>query len=84
MQKKDSDIFITADEHGNNYIAKKILLATGLKDVLPDIKEFETCWGRSVVHCPYYHGYEVRGKELGLMANANATREFLPLVYNWS
>lgn len=82
--KKDSDIFITTDEQGNNYISKKLLLATGLKDVFPDIAEFETCWGRSVVHCPYCHGYEVRGKELGLMANANATKEFLPLVFNWS
>jgi thioredoxin reductase len=82
--KKDSDIFIATSEQGDNYIAKKLLLATGLKDVFPDIEEFETCWGRSVVHCPYCHGYEIRGKELGLMTNANATKEFLPLVYNWS
>ncbi len=82
--KKDSDIFIATDDQGNNYISKKVLLATGLKDVFPDVEEFETCWGRSVVHCPYCHGYEVRGKELGLMANASATKNFLPLVFNWS
>jgi thioredoxin reductase len=82
--KKEDELFIAADEAGNNYIAKKVLLATGLRDVFPAIEEFETCWGRSVVHCPYCHGYEVRGRELGLMANANALKEFLPLVYNWS
>lgn len=82
--KKDGGIFIAEDEQGNNYISKKLLLATGLKDVFPDIENFEECWGRSVVHCPYCHGYEVRGKEIGLMVPAHATKEVLPLIFNWS
>ncbi len=82
--QKDGDIITAQDEQGNNYIAKKLLIATGLKDILPDIKGFKECWGKSVVHCPYCHGYEVRGKEQGIMAGTGAAINFLPLVYNWS
>lgn len=81
--QKDGTI-TAADEQGNDYTAKKLLLATGLKDVLPDITGFEECWGKSAVHCPYCHGFEVRGKRLGVMAGAGAAITFLPLVYNWS
>lgn len=84
LVQKEGDIITATDEEGNNYIAKKLLLATGLKDILPDIKGFAECWGKSVVHCPYCHGFEVRGKELGLMASSSALINFLPLIHNWS
>jgi thioredoxin reductase len=84
VELNDDGTFTALDNEGNNHKTKKLLLATGLTDVLPDIPGFEQCWGRSVVHCPYCHGYEVRGKKLGVMAGAKATERFLPLVHNWS
>src|SRR5688500_15047914 len=47
---------------GSNAIfsAKKLIFATGIRDLMTDIAGFEECWGKSVIHCPYCHGYEVR------------------------
>lgn len=47
---------------------RRLLLATGLTDVLPDISGVAPRWGRDVIHCPYCHGFEVRGQRLGLIA----------------
>ncbi len=49
--------------------ANKLVLATGIKDLLPDIKGFSECWGISVVHCPYCHGYEIRNKKTAIIVN---------------
>src|SRR5690606_24019090 len=44
----------TASDHA--YRAKKLLLATGVRDLTPPIPGFAECWGISVLHCPYCHG----------------------------
>jgi thioredoxin reductase len=58
-------------ENGQSFTARKVLLATGLKDVLPAIKGFAECWAISVIHCPYCHGYEVRDEKIGLLMNGD-------------
>ena len=45
---------------GHTVIARRVLAATGLIDVLPDIDGLAEHWGRDVIHCPFCHGYEVR------------------------
>ncbi|MCF2571794.1 NAD(P)/FAD-dependent oxidoreductase [Brevibacterium sp. UCMA 11754] len=47
--------------------AKRIVIATGLTDVLPDIPGLADGWGDTVLHCPYCHGYEVRGQNIGII-----------------
>ncbi|TSI19585.1 NAD(P)/FAD-dependent oxidoreductase [Brevibacterium aurantiacum] len=47
--------------------AKRIIIATGLTDVLPDIPGLADGWGETVLHCPYCHGYEVRGQNIGII-----------------
>jgi thioredoxin reductase len=49
--------------------AKKLVFATGVRDVLPAIPGFAECWGISVLHCPYCHGYEVRDEATGVLGN---------------
>lgn len=63
---------------------KKIILATGVKDIFPNIAGFAECWGISVLHCPYCHGYEVRNKKLAVIANGEIGFEFSKLIYNLS
>lgn len=63
---------------------KKIILATGVKDLFPKIIGFAQCWGISVLHCPYCHGYEVKNKKLGVIANGEIGFEFSKLIYNLS
>jgi thioredoxin reductase len=48
--------------------ARRVLVATGLRDVLPDIPGLARHWGHGVVHCPYCHGWEVRGEPIGILA----------------
>ncbi|MBL7717601.1 MAG: NAD(P)/FAD-dependent oxidoreductase [Flavipsychrobacter sp.] len=76
--------FIARDQQGEMYTARKIVLATGVKDVLPELPGFRECWGKSIVHCPYCHGYEVKGRKIGLLVPHTIAREFLSLLYNWS
>jgi thioredoxin reductase len=45
-------------------------VTTGLTDVLPEIPGLRERWGRTVLHCPYCHGYEVRGRSIGLVASS--------------
>ena len=48
--------------------ARRVLVTTGLQDRLPDIPVVAERWGRDVLHCPYCHGYEVRGQAVGILA----------------
>ncbi|MGB3466195.1 MAG: NAD(P)/FAD-dependent oxidoreductase, partial [Cyclobacteriaceae bacterium] len=63
---------------------RKILFATGVKDIMPAIKGFAECWGISVLHCPYCHGYEVAGKALGIIANGDIAFDLCKLIRHWS
>jgi thioredoxin reductase len=48
--------------------ARRLLVATGLIDELPDIPGVAERWGRDVLHCPYCHGWEVRDQAIGILA----------------
>jgi thioredoxin reductase len=71
-------------ENGESFTARKVLLATGLKDVLPAIKGFAECWGISVIHCPYCHGYEVRNEKIGLLMNGDHAFDMAKNLHLWN
>jgi thioredoxin reductase len=76
--------FSIALENGESFTARKILLATGLKDVLPAIKGFAECWAISVIHCPYCHGYEVRDEKIGLLMNGDHAFDMAKNLHLWN
>lgn len=49
---------------GHAIVARRLLIATGLVDDLPDIGGVADQWGRGVIHCPFCHGYEVRDRRI--------------------
>lgn len=53
---------------GSTLRARRLLVATGLRDVLPDVDGLARHWGHGVVHCPYCHGWEVRDEAIGILA----------------
>ncbi|WP_127783569.1 bifunctional NAD(P)/FAD-dependent oxidoreductase/class I SAM-dependent methyltransferase [Rhodococcus sp. X156] len=53
---------------GRTVQARRVLLATGLTDLLPDIPGVRAQWGRGVLHCPYCHGWEVRDQRIVVIA----------------
>lgn len=76
--------FSVTDEKGNTWYARKILIATGLADNLPQVEGFEELYGSSIFHCPYCDGWEVRDKKIGIYArNKNGVELALSLL-TWS
>jgi thioredoxin reductase len=53
--------FQLALSDGGAAVARRLLLATGLVDEMPDLHGVESLWGRSAFHCPYCHGFECAG-----------------------
>nr|WKN38050.1 NAD(P)/FAD-dependent oxidoreductase [Tunicatimonas sp. TK19036] len=83
VNKKLNQFEVSTGE-GQTFSASKILFATGVKDLMPPIKGFAECWGISVLHCPYCHGYEVRNENLGILANGEAAFEMGKLIQHWA
>ena len=69
---------------GESFEGLKIIFATGIKDLLPAIEGLSECWGISVIHCPYCHGYEVRHEKTGILGNGDTGFEFTGLISNWT
>lgn len=80
--KKTEKGFTITTQTNAAFNAEKLIFATGVKDIMPDIEGFAECWGISVIHCPYCHGYEFRGEKTGIMANGDRAFHLASLVNN--
>ena len=69
---------------GRELTARRVLVATGVHDDLPDIPGLRESWGTDAVTCPYCHGYEVRDQPLGVLGTEPASVEHALLVRQWS
>ncbi|MBO2011099.1 NAD(P)/FAD-dependent oxidoreductase [Hymenobacter negativus] len=76
--------FLIQTAAGTSIKAQKVVLATGIVDLLPALPGFAECWGISVLHCPYCHGYEVADQRLGVLGNGDMGFDFARLIHNWS
>lgn len=81
---KIEDGFEVELESGEKFSGKKLVFATGIKDLLPDIDGITACWGITVLHCPFCHGYEVKNEKTGILGNGDSGFEFARLIYNWA
>lgn len=70
-------------DNGDIFTSRKLLFATGITD-LHTISGAAECWGISVLHCPYCHGYEVRNENIGVVGNGDMGYEFVKLISNWT
>src|SRR5215204_6975900 len=64
--------------------ARRVLVATGLRDELPELPGLGERWGKDLLHCPYCHGYEVRGQPLGVLGTGPASVGQALLDRKWS
>ena len=71
-------------EDGQQLSARTVIAATGVSDQLPEIPGLARRWGRSVLHCPYCHGWEVRGQRLGVLATSELGLHQAELLRQWS
>ena len=82
LAEKNGKGFNVQTLHGDSYFARKLIFATGVRDIFPDIKGFRECWGISVIHCPYCHGYELRGQKTAVLVNGAKGFQIAVLAHN--
>lgn len=82
--KKTENGFDIQIGSGEIFTGKKLVFATGIKDILPAIEGFSDCWGLSVLHCPYCHGYEVRNAQTGIFGHGDTGFELAKLISHWA
>jgi thioredoxin reductase len=69
---------------GSREQARTVLLATGMDYRYPDLEGIAERWGRSVFHCPFCHGWEVRDQRLGVLDRGETGVRRALLLRNWS
>ncbi|MEQ9348192.1 MAG: NAD(P)/FAD-dependent oxidoreductase [Thalassospira sp.] len=80
----DSDMRFDITIEGSECItARRIILATGVRDILPDISGMTERWGVTVLHCPYCHGYEVRDEQIGVIATMPQSSHQAMMLPDW-
>jgi thioredoxin reductase len=68
--RREDDGFTVGLADGTTYQGRRLLVTTGLTDVLPDVPGLAERWGKEVLHCPYCHGWEVRDQAIGVLATS--------------
>lgn len=69
---------------GRTLRARRILVATGVGDDIPDLPGVRERWGKDLLHCPYCHGWEVRDQPLGVIGSNPGSVLHAQLVRQWS
>jgi thioredoxin reductase len=70
--------------NGQRVSARRLHVASDLRDELPDIPGLRDRWARDVLHCPYCHGYEVRDRQLGVLGGSPDSVHFAQIVRQWA
>ncbi len=83
-RKKSNEIFMVKDDKKNTYHSKKLILATGLTDTLPEVKGMKKFYGKSIFHCPYCDGWEVSNKNIGVYGKTKGGVELALTLTVWS
>ncbi|SFJ87843.1 Thioredoxin reductase [Halobacillus dabanensis] len=81
---KHDGIFSMETEEGDLYTAKKVIVATGLKERLPEIPHIHQFYGTSLFSCPFCDGWELRDRPLAVIAENSGALHMTKVVYNWS
>lgn len=80
IQKISDSEFEAQLQNGQTVKSKKVILAYGVQDRMPNIPHFKELWGKSIYHCPFCHGFENRGKKIGFLANHDMALHPLPML----
>ncbi|UII73816.1 NAD(P)/FAD-dependent oxidoreductase [Pseudomonas sp. HN11] len=75
--------FRVRTEHNGTFEGKRLILATGVVDVLPSIEGLEERWGKHVFHCPYCHGYELNQGRIGVLATSPLAMHHALMLPDW-
>lgn len=76
----------SADDEGavEVHVTRAVVVATGITDELPAVPGLAERWGRTVLHCPYCHGWEVRGRRIAVLATSPLSMHHAKLLRQWT
>ncbi len=83
ISSKDASFRVIC-QSGKIFETQKIMLTTGLLDILPSIPGFKECWWKSIIHCPYCDWFEHRNCKTALIADGELALEMVPLIKSWT
>jgi thioredoxin reductase len=75
--------FSVAFADGTKTTGRRLILAHGVEDVLPDIPGVKERWGRTALHCPWCHGYEIGGGPIGVLGRGDHAVAYATIVAEW-
>ncbi|WP_441252236.1 NAD(P)/FAD-dependent oxidoreductase [Tardiphaga sp. 71_E8_N1_1] len=75
--------FTVSAESDARYQARRIILAAGVVDALPDVPGLAERWGKHVFHCPYCHGYELDQGRIGVLASSEISMHHALMLPDW-
>jgi thioredoxin reductase len=79
----ETNAFTVSTENGARYQARRIILAAGVVDALPDVPGLTERWGKHVFHCPYCHGYELDQGRIGVLASSEMSMHHALMLPDW-
>jgi thioredoxin reductase len=82
--EKRANRFVLTTEDGTETAVRRVILATGVIDVLPEINGFKALWGTKIIHCPYCHGWEVKDQPVGLIMNGEQALHMAIMINHWN
>ncbi|MFL4477135.1 NAD(P)/FAD-dependent oxidoreductase [Paeniglutamicibacter sp. ORCA_105] len=75
--RRNADGFGIELDDGTMLAARRIILASGVSDTLPEVEGLEAYWGKNALHCPYCHGWEVRDQDIAVLDSPFAVHQAL-------
>ena len=81
---REQGAFTVTLRDGRTFSSRRLLVATGLRDELPNVGGLHERWAKDVLHCPYCHGYEVRDQRLGVLGGPPEAVKYAQIVRQWS
>ena len=68
---------------GGRVTGRRLMLASGVQDILPELPGVKERWGQTVLHCPYCHGYEIGGGPIGVLGAGPMSVHQAVMVAEW-
>ncbi len=81
---KEDGLFHLETADGELFKAKRIILALGFKEILPDVKRVEEFYGKSLFSCPFCDGWEMRDKALAVISDNPLAMHMVQVASNWT
>lgn len=79
---KSNGLFFIKTQSQEVASGRKLVFSTGIRDLLPELPGFEECWGNTIIHCPYCHGYEYRGQKTAIFGSGDRAFHLAGLIAN--